>query len=136
MWDYRGRLPVAGRRTSSDRLSATYKGRIVQRNKALGVAAPDTNNRESAVYGSEHQLMPCIRDVPPVGGEPFDDKAGKRRLQLRKQDYLDFVPNLSARPRAQKNKDWQQAAALIGELNHRYHDVFGEWIDRNRAGLP
>jgi len=35
-----------------------------------------------------------------------------------------------------KNKDWQQAAALIGELNDRYHDVFGERIDRNHAGLP
>ena len=73
----------------------------MQRNKALGITATDTNDRQPAVDRTQHQPMSGVRDVPPVGGEPFDNKAGKWRLQLRKQDYLDFVPNPSERPRAQ-----------------------------------
>jgi hypothetical protein len=50
----------------------------VQGNKAFGIAAPDANDWKPAVDRSEHQPMPGIRDVPPVGGEPFDDEAGER----------------------------------------------------------
>jgi hypothetical protein len=58
----------------------------MQRHKALCVPAPDTNDRKPAVDRSQHQPMPCIRDVPSVGSEPLDDKAGQRRGFKRQPD--------------------------------------------------
>ncbi len=54
----------------------------MQRDEALGVAAPDTNNWKPAVHCSPHQPMSSIRDVQPVGNEPLDDETGElRRFQ-------------------------------------------------------
>jgi hypothetical protein len=60
--------------------------------------------------------------------------ARAERLRLRKRDYLDVAPQIYRRANDLKdNEEWQGAAALIGELNQRYYDVFGEWIDAGAA---
>jgi len=64
------------------------------------------------------------------------------RLRLRKTGYPDLVRAIYQRVSSPKDKDgrdkveWQRAAALIGELNQRCHDVFGEWIDPSAARSP
>ena len=63
----------------------------MQRNKALGITATDTNDRQPAVDRTQHQPMSGVRDVPPVGGEPFDDKAGERRRFEHVPDHRDEV---------------------------------------------
>jgi putative DNA primase/helicase len=60
--------------------------------------APDTNDREPAVDRSQHQPMPRIGDVPPVRGEPFDDKAGERRRFEHVPDHRDEVDLGSGSP--------------------------------------
>lgn len=63
--------------------------------------------------------------------------ARAERLRLRKSDYLKHVPTIYWRANSLRDdKEWQGAAALIGELNHRYHDVFGEWIEPDPACSP
>ena len=63
----------------------------MQRNKALGIAAADANNWKPAMYCPQHQPMPRIRDVPPVGGEAFDDEAGERHRFQHVSDQGDKV---------------------------------------------
>ncbi len=57
-----------------------------------------------------------------------------KRLQLRKNDYLDLVPKLYWRALSlEEVVQWKPAFALIEDLNVRYHEVFGQWIDEARA---
>src|SRR6266481_182999 len=63
----------------------------MQRDESLGVAATDADDRESAVYCSQHQPMPGIRDVSSVRGEPFDDKTGERCRFEHVADHRDEV---------------------------------------------
>ncbi len=56
------------------------------------------------------------------------------RLQLRKSDYLDLAPRVYWRALSfAEDVAWKPALALTADLNQRYHDVFGEWIDEVRA---
>ena len=57
----------------------------------LGVPPPDANNRKPAVHGSKHQPMPCIRGASAIGGEPLDDKAGKRRRLQHVSEHGDEI---------------------------------------------
>jgi uncharacterized protein (DUF486 family) len=62
--------------------------------------------------------------------------ARRERLRLRKNDYLELAPALYWTAKSKKNdRDWMQAAALTEELNFRYHDAFGEWIDLEGSRL-
>jgi hypothetical protein len=61
------------------------------------------------------------------------------RLRLRKKDYPVIACAMYQRANFLKDEvgrdqeGWRRAAALNGELNQRYHDVFGEWIDPDAA---
>ena len=64
---------------------------VVQRHEALGVAAPDADDRKPAVHGSQHQPVPRSRGGPAVRGEPLDDKAGERRRFQHVSDQRDKI---------------------------------------------
>jgi len=52
------------------------------------------------------------------------------RLRLRRETYLDFVPSIYRQTRCHADDDrWKPAAALLGELDQRYFDAFGERLD-------
>jgi hypothetical protein len=63
----------------------------VQRNKALGIAAPEAKDWKLAMYCPKPSAMPGIRDVSPGRGEPFDDKGGERRRFQHVSDQPDKV---------------------------------------------
>ena len=52
-------------RLRSGQIRAADEGRVVQRDKALGVTAPDTNDRQSAMDRSQHQPMPAFETSLP-----------------------------------------------------------------------
>jgi len=58
---------------------------------------------------------------------------------MRKTDYAHIVCSVYRRTICLKDREgkdrqaWQRAATLLRELNQRYHDVFGEWIEANEA---
>ena len=55
--------------------------------------------------------------------------AHAERLQLRRSGYMELVPRLYRRAvKHRGSEDWQKAVALLGELNRRYQDVFGQPI--------
>ena len=57
-----------------------------------------------------------------------------KRLELRKSDYLDLVPKVYwSAMSAAEDVAWKPAVALTGDLNVRFHDAFGKWIDEDRA---
>jgi hypothetical protein len=61
--------------------------------------------------------------------------ARAERLRLRKEDYSVLAHAIYARANSQRgDSSWQEAVALIGELNHRYYDAFGEWLHVGLAG--
>ncbi len=72
----------------------------------------------------------------------FKEQAPERRannarlenLQLRERDYPNLVPALFEQASSNRDsKEWHRAVALIGELNFRYHEVFGTWLDPDAA---
>jgi hypothetical protein len=76
-----------------------------------------------------------LEDFEARGKENKDHDARLERLRLRKGDYPPIVSSIYTRTLASGESEgpererWQRAVALIGELNQRYHEVFGEWID-------
>jgi len=56
--------------------------------------------------------------------------ARAERLRLRKDDYSALAHAIYSRASLKRGRNsWKEAAALIGELNHRYHDAFDKWLD-------
>jgi hypothetical protein len=56
--------------------------------------------------------------------------ARAERLRLREDDYSALAHATYSRANLKRDRNsWKEAVALIGELNHRYHDAFGEWLD-------
>jgi hypothetical protein len=76
-----------------------------------------------------------LEDFEARGKENKDHDARLERLRLRKGDYPPIVSSIYTRTLASGESEgpererWQRAVALIGELNQRYHELFGEWID-------
>lgn len=64
------------------------------------------------------------------------------RLRMRKTEYPLIVGSIYRRvisPIGRDGKDrdaWQRAATLLGELKHRYCDVFGDWVEANASPAP
>jgi hypothetical protein len=53
--------------------------------------------------------------------------ARSERLRLRKVDYSTLAHEIYARVNLKRDRrNWQKSVALLEELDHRYHDAFGE----------
>jgi hypothetical protein len=56
--------------------------------------------------------------------------AHAERLRLRKDDYATLAHTIYARALSKRDRgSWQKTIALLKELDHRYHDAFGEWLN-------